>query len=381
MATCHVLVADLEYHAVNSAILRMLPWLDRAGEQDVRVLSLLDGGIRREFRALAPVVAVNEYRPRRPSTALRELGLARPAEMARSAGLRRRLSAGSVYLADVRAARLLHWAAPSVVVVGHLRRGDDARCEDLGSLDRVGLNRVDHWVVDDEAGADVVLALGIDAARITRFREDVDLDRLWPDVRASSRAERRTLLEAAHGIPADVPLVCSGGHIDFWHQTDVFLQLCWSVRLARPGADIHFAWLAEDSTERMLWPLRHDIAHAGLDHCVHVVDREPPPLLEGAAAADVFVRTNRHGQDKAELEAMDTVGVPTVEFERTGAMARSVTVPWIDVPGMREAVLTFLDDDPPVVGLGPLPLDSPSVWDRRVGAGVLAGLLETAGPR
>ena len=145
--------------------------------------------------------------------------------------------------------------------------------------------------------------------------------------------------------------MCSGGHIDFWHQTDVFLQLCWSVRLARPDADIHFAWLAQDSTERMLWPLRHDISHAGLDHCVHVVEREPPPLLEGAAAADVFVRTNRHRQEEAELDAMDTIGVPTVEFERDGAMACSVAVPWIDVAGMRDAVLAFLRTlDPSVVG-------------------------------
>ena len=60
MASCHVLVADLEYHAVNSEVLRMLPWLCEASDQDVRVLSLLDGGIRQEFRAVAPVVAVDE---------------------------------------------------------------------------------------------------------------------------------------------------------------------------------------------------------------------------------------------------------------------------------------------------------------------------------
>lgn len=381
MATCHVLVTDLEEGPVNRAVLQILPWLRAEAVDDVRVLSVMDGGIRRRFAAVTPVTAANEYRPRRPSTLLREMCLGGVAEKARSVGLRRRLGAGSVYLADVGAARLLHWVAPSARVVGHLRRDDGARLAALDPEDRAVLRRVDHWVVDDEAGSEVSEVFGIDGAQTTRFRETVPLERLWPQALATTRAERRLLLETEFGVPADTALVCSGGHIDFWHQTDVFLQFCWSVHLAHPDADAHFVWLAEDSTERMLWPLRHDIAHAGLDRWIHVVDRDPPPLLECVAAADVFVRTNRHEMELAVSAAMGTIGTPRVEFDSgDGASEGRVTVPWMDVQAMRDMVLGILEDPAARIGLGPLPSDELTVWDARVGARVIAGLLRAPAP-
>lgn len=381
MAAYHVLVADLEESPVNRAVLHILPWLRAEAVDDVRVLSVFDGGIRHQFAAEAPVIAVNEYRPRRPSTFLRVVHLPRAAEIARSAGIRRRLGHGAVYLADVGAARLLEWVAPAVRVVGHLRRDDRARVSKLDPEDRAALRRVDYWVVDDEAGGAVLEDLGLDRGQTTRFRETVPIERLWPEALATTRAERRLLLETEFGVPADTALVCSGGHIDFWHQTDVFLQFCWSVHLAHPDADAHFVWLAEDSTERMLWPLRHDIAHAGLDRWIHVVDRDPPPLLECVAAADVFVRTNRHEMELAVSAAMGTIGTPRVEFDSGDEASEGrVTVPWMDVEAMRDQVLGILEDPTERIGLGQLPSDALTVWDARVGARVIAGLLQGPSP-
>jgi hypothetical protein len=263
-----------------------------------------------------------------------------------------------------------------VAVVGHLRRGDAEVLATVAPPDRAPLERVDLWYVDEDADPEVMDAVAAPPPRRFRTRSGIPHERLGPADRALSRRDRRALLEAELGVPTGADLVCSGGHVDFWHHTDVFLQACWTIRGLRPDRDTHFVWLAERSSDRMLWPLRHDIAHAALDRHVHVLERDPPRLLDLAAAADVFMRTNRQVPAPEHFGDLPVLGTPTVAFARDEDATADVVVPWMDVDRLAREVVGLLDDEPARSRCGQPPAEEAVTWDPRVAPRALARRLE-----
>ena len=235
--TTTVLLGDLEATDANRSVLELLGWMHRQG-QPARVVSRLDGPLRAEVGPLADVFVANDWRLRRPSTALQAAGLHRPAEIARSFELRRRLAAvGPVaYLAGVGAAPLLDWLPDKTTVVGHLHRRALRSVEALDEASSHLLRtRVSRWVVgSDDARRALQEHLGIDGVPTDLVHDFVAISALSPTpVPAATRAERdrvvRERLQQLYGIPVDAPLVCGRGVVDFWHQTNVFAQLCWNL--------------------------------------------------------------------------------------------------------------------------------------------------------
>jgi hypothetical protein len=389
-----VLLADLEEGEANRSVLVLLAWLDRTGRR-ARVIARLDGQLRAEFERVADVFVAHDWRLRRPSTALQAVRLHRPAEIARSVELRRRLGAvGPVaYLAGIGAAPLLAWLRPGTAVVGHLHHRAGDALADLGPEPLALLrDRVSTWVTGSDDAAKILAdRLQVEARATTHLFDLVDSTELLPGlIPTGSRATRdqhvRALLHERLGIPVDVPLVCGRGHVDFWHVSDVFAQFCWNLLLRDPAAATHCLWIGDGSTDRMVWPLLHDIRHAGLDGQVHVyLGGEDIPPLECVAASDVQVFTNRRPADLGQVRATAAVGTVTVGFEGSAPTGDAIplgrAVPWIDVAALAGVTHDLLEDPGERRRLGAHDPDGPPSWDVRSGGPLLLELLAEAARR
>ena len=377
------LLGDLEDTPANRSVRELLRWstspTGTAGPSFAVVAS--EGGVlQASFAALVDTFVVNDD-AQRTSSHLQGRGLHRVAEVVRSRELRRRVGGHQdiVWVADVRAARLLHWVGPAQRVVAHLHASDPTPAiapDDLAALRR----RVSASVAGSPEAAVVLHALLGVAGSVHRDLEA--LDRQWaapsPDRRGARRAATRAALRDRLDIPVEAPLVVAGGTVDFWHASNTFAQACWDIRMADPALDHRFVWLAEGSNERMLWPLRHDLAHAGLSHVVRVVGDEVPSV-EALVAADVHLRTGRDPLDPFEVSELANAGPPIVAYESPTfpdrLRPRARTMGWLDVHGARDAVLALATDPAARRALGEPPPTDLCDWDPRIGGPRLAAAL------
>ena len=381
-----ILLADLADTPANRSVRELVSWCTGQGAPpEIEVVAGQAGPLLAGFTQIAETFVVNEGRPVRLSGRLQHVGLHRPAEIVRSQELRRRIGGRQdvVWLTDLRAAHLLHWTGPAARMVAH----HHASAPPLDPMKTDGLllrSRVDAVVAGSKTAAVAMSTLFPEGEAVVH----PDLERTArlgttrpPERRQERRAETRLALEGAASIPSDVPLMVGAGPVDFWHASNTFAQACWDIRMARPEIDTHFAWLAEGSTERMLWPLRHDLAHAGLSHVVHVLQGEVAPL-EVLVAADVHLRTGRHPIDPFEVSELANAGAPIVGFESASfpdrLRAHARLVGWLDVHAMRDAALSLALDPIARAAQGEPPNDDPCRWDVRVGGpSLLATLLGT----
>ncbi len=381
-----ILCRDLWPSGSLASALALARWLTSGGPGnsvavDVEVVSLWDGPWRAAFEATADVHVVNgedgERRlggtpweesfdldgVARPSTGprrsrrrrvsevvpdlLRDLDLRRAADGARGTLLRRRLARDDspIWLAGASGARLLHYVpANRPVVVHHGEYADrpdhlpDLTPEDLALL----LERPDGWIAGGERAGDDLRSWGA-SAPVAVVPDLLLLDETQPDC-----AEVRTRLAAEHGIDPGSPLVVSSGSIDWWDTPDAFVQVAWEVH-RRPGhEDVRFLWLGEHSDRRMLWPLRHDIAHAGLGEVVHVActSTATSPVL---TCADVVVLSRRGTLTPTDLRGLEAIAASLVRWplngEAPGRRGATTVVPALDDRAMAEAVIDRLHEE------------------------------------
>ena len=351
---------------------------------EVEVVSLWDGPWRAAFGAVADVHVVNggdgedgggrdgdppwqesfdldgvarpsggSRRSRRGSPSavvpdgLRDLGLRRAADGVRGTLLRRRLArdVSPVWLAGAPGARLLHYVPERRPVVAHHGEHADRpdRLPDLSAEDLALLaERPDRWIAGGERAEADLRSWGA-RAPVTVVPDLLLLDETQPDC-----AEVRTRLAAEHGIDPGAPLVVSTGAIDWWDTPDAFLQVAWEVH-RRPGHDdVRFLWLGEHSDHRMLWPLRHDIAHAGLSDVVHVVCTGTPtsPVL---TCADVVLLSRRGAWAPTDLRGLEAIAASLVRWplhgEAPGRRGATTVVPALDDRAMADAVIGRLHEE------------------------------------
>jgi hypothetical protein len=366
-----ILLGSLEpSDALTSTIALLEWWRADAGAPAVEVVALLGGGEAERVRALVPTTVVNDPAAWTLPRVAQRVRLQKVAGRLKSAELHRRLKVrGPVYLADAGASRFLHWlddgAGP---VVTHLHGSADG-LQGLSEVDRAALvARTDRWIVGAPRLVDELVGAGVAADAVTELpdiamQHEIERPEQLADLVASVRGE----LDAEHGIPVDAPLLVGIGDVDWWSVPDAFVRVAWEAFRRDDAQAVHALWVADGATDRMLWPLRHDIRHAGLEGRVHVSNR-PRPSWQYVAMADVLLASRLTGHNPVGLADAETYGTPVLVFE--GAESEPAAdgdpddvrrvVPHLDTEAMAAAAVELLHRERPVTAaFRTTPLDSP----------------------
>ena len=346
---CHVLLGSLEPTEALTSTIAFLSWCRTQPDAPaMEVLALHPGTAADQVRAVAPTSVVYDPGGWGPSRVAQRIGLQRLSSVLRTLELRRRLRIdGPVYVADAAGGRLLHWLGPAArPVVAHLH----ASSSGLGDLDpadrQVLVDRADRWIVGSRALAEEATAAGVSAMHITEQADLLTLPgmgELDADFLGTVRAE----LAERHGIPPDAALVVGIGTVDWWSVPDAFVRVAWETTRRSTDREVHFLWIADGANERMLWPLRHDIRHAGLDGRVHV-DTANRPMWHLIAAADVLVSSRLGEHEPIGHREAARIGRPVIWFDDPEAAEQLVepsqgtAVAHLDVDAMADAVLAAL---------------------------------------
>lgn len=366
-----VLLGDLEPSDALASTLALLQWLRSTGERDARVLSVHGGTALPEVRGAAPTRVVYDPRGWTVPRIAQRLHLPRLARLLRSMELRRLMRLrGPVYVADAAAAPLLHRLDPQAgPVVGHHHASADP-LDRLAEVDRAVLvSRCDRWISGSPAKTEELVSAGVDVEAIDELPDLLAL----PEVGSLDEnfiATCRGGIAQRCGIPIDAGLVVGVGTIDWWTVPDAFVRVAWEVVRRVEGREVHFLWVAHGASERMLWPLRHDIRHAGLEGRVHVKTGEGHPW-QAVAASDVYVSTRLGETTPQGHRDAIVLGRPIVAFadpEQPDALAphEGRTVPHLDVDAMAEQILDLLAASAPSEDRG-RPLSVLPAWFPSVG--------------
>lgn len=380
-----VLVGSLEPSEPLSSTITFLDWCrSRADGPTMEVLALHPGTAATAVRAAAPTRVVYDPQGWSVPRVVQRAGLQKAAASLRAAELRRRLQIrGPVYVADVDAARLLHRLGPDAgPVVTHLH----ATARGLGHLDdadrRVLVQRTDTWIAGSDRARDEAIAAGVDPATIVDLPDLLSLPGIGGLDADFVASVRRDLAERLQ-LPVDAPLAVGIGSVDWWQVPDAFLRVAWEVVRRDGGSGAQFLWVADGATDRMLWPLRHDIRHAGLESVVHIDTGERRPWHH-IAAADVLVSSRLGDHEPIGHREAALLGVPVVWFDDPGRPPlldadRGTSVPHLDIDAMADAVVAaFGRDHAPDAGASPA--GRPSPWLPTVGGPAIVDLLVGARP-
>lgn len=316
-------------------------------------LVLWDGGpLLGDLRATgADVQVVDELHEWAPGRFLQRLGRHRSADRLRAVRLRWRLWRTRrrhpvVYVHGERAARLLAYLVGERVVVLHLPEavaGPAGEVELLPALSppdaALVLARVDGVVVPDAAlVAPAVAATGLDPDRV-RSRAD------YGDVEVG-----RDRLD----LPPGARVLVGLGTADWWRAPDPLVPLLWRLVRRAPELDLHLVWLCPADDPDVLWPLRHDLATAGLDDRVHLVSAGAP--LDHLVLADVVLGVGRAADVEPYGADLVLAGRPVVVSDEGSVAAEldglATVTPYLDVEAAAEAVLALLDRGRPPDGPG-----------------------------
>ncbi len=233
---------------------------------------------------------------------------------------------------------------------------------------------------------------GVPRSRLHHLHDLLPSTELWHgapagEVRAERTRRTRARLAERYGIPADAPLIATRDRIDHMAVTDLFAQVAWTVQERAPELGIHWLWLGDGASGRMLWPLRHDISHAGLAGCVHIHQgRRDPPPLECLAASAAELRSNLEPVDREV--ALHSEGVGSISFGilPSGGWPTEIagprrTSPWLDVDHLADEAVALIRSPGILDELGRPAEDEPTSWDPAVGGPMLLDLLAAAARR
>ncbi|HRW36490.1 MAG: hypothetical protein KDB04_09250 [Acidimicrobiales bacterium] len=375
-----VLLGSLEPSEPLSSTITFLDWYrTRSAGPDLEVLALHPGTAAAAIRAVARTSVVYDPHGWSVSRMVQRAGLQKPAASLRAAELRRRLQIqGPVYVADVDAARLLHRLGPDAgPVVTHLH----ATGPGLGHLDeadrRILVERTDRWIAGSDDARTQAVEAGADPGVIVVLPDLLSLPGIG-DLDADFLASVRRDLADRLQIPTDAPLAVGVGSVDWWQVPDAFLRVAWEVVRRDGGAGAQFLWVADGATDRMLWPLRHDIRHAGLESVVHIDTGDGRPWHQ-IAAADVLVSSRLGDHQPIGHREAALLDVPVVWFDDPGRPPlvdadQGQSVPHLDIAAMADAVVATFGRD---AGRdrSHLPAGRPAPWLPIVGGSSILDLL------
>ncbi len=346
--TITILLGSLEPSEALSSTVAFIRWCTSSGIE-IRVLAMHGGTARDQVEVLAPTTVIYDPRGWTLPRIAQRFHLNRAARLLRSADLRRRLRIdGPVYIADAGGTRFLQWlgAEPRPVVV-HLHGSGNGPL-DIDEADReISWRRTDRWIVGTPEHGDDLVAAGVSPDAVTRIPDLLALPAA-ADLSSDFIATLRARLVDDHAIPEEAPLVLGVGSLDWWEVPDAFVRVAWEVTRQARSTNVHFLWVADGATERMLWPLRHDIRHAGLEGRVHVATAGIEPW-QYIAAADALLGTRLGNHAPLGHRDAVAVGRPVVYFADPEAAEPLVeaafghAVAHMDVAAMADRLLELLD--------------------------------------
>jgi glycosyltransferase involved in cell wall biosynthesis len=211
------------------------------------------------------------------------------------------------------------------------------------------LTRPDAWIAASGAVQDLLIdEYGLPADRVRLHHEFINAHEI-ADRRVPLREVEQLRRELR--IPADAAIVMGAGTVDWRKGPDLFVQLAAEVR-RRVREPIHFIWVGGDLTGTDWQRVWSDIERTGSDH-VHFVGVKPDPV-PWFAMADVFALTSH--EDPFPLVCLEhaAMGHPIVTYrnggmpellDSAGPEAAAGIADHLDVGGLAERVLAFLDND------------------------------------
>lgn len=152
------------------------------------------------------------------------------------------------------------------------------------------------------------------------------------------------------GLEPGTRLVGACGSLDWRKGPDLFAQLAWEIARRDLPWPVHFAWVGAPNPSAEHWNAEVDLALLRVEDRVHFVGPKPDPL-RWLAAFDVFAMVSRDDTFPLVCLEAGSVAVPVVCFESGGipdllaAADGGISVPFVDVPAMADAVASLLVDN------------------------------------
>ena len=297
-------------------LLHLLRWIKANTDIDFEVL-LLDGGdLLDDYRALSPVVVLDES-TKPPRLALLGQMLGHTFKMTRTAE-RLRVFAYRVKLRRLGPFRTVYCnSAWTIRALEYLPMGDAKVVASVHELS-VGveyhlsdhhrallLDRPDHYLVVSAAvRRNLIDTYGVDPAKISLHHEMIAIEAEPPDpdeVRDTS-----------------LPKVVGASGLLRWRKgPDFFFAVAVNVRRRRPDLDIRWVWIGGEPDDPDRRSIRFDRDTAGLADVVELIGHVDRPI-EQYRALDVLLLTSR--EDAYPLVCLEaaSVGVPVITFVNGG---------------------------------------------------------------
>ena len=162
------------------------------------------------------------------------------------------------------------------------------------------------------------------------------------------RQIRRRLLER-YGIPDNAAVICAAGSVEMRKGPDLFVQLAYQMTRFETNRPVHLIWIGEAVRSPLIDLLRLDVEKVALSDRVLFTGQVDDPELH-IGGSDVFTLLSR--EDPFPLVCMEagSYARPIVCFEGSGGAASlardgaGLSVPYLDVPAMAEAVHALLEN-------------------------------------
>ncbi|MFN8016924.1 MAG: glycosyltransferase family 4 protein [Acidimicrobiales bacterium] len=340
-------------------LLHLLRWISREQpDVQVEVLILRDGDLGHRFAEVGEVHHLDTWTVNRglafAQEGLLRLGSRRAWKAIAAARLGPQLRAlgrfDLVYLNSLPSVAILPYLVEPGAVVCHVHELQVAYRTWTRQHERdLFLEVPDLWVAASGAVRDFLVDdVGLPGERVRTHHEFIDAVAL-AERRVSPRAVEE--VRRKYHVPVDASLVVGCGTVDWRKGADLFVQLACEVR-RRHAEPVHFMWVGGDLRSADWERVRSDRDRAGADH-VHFVGVQPDPV-PWFAAADAFALTSR--EDPYPLVALEcaALGVPIVTYENggipellvaAGPEAATGIVPHLDVGGLADRLIAFLDDE------------------------------------
>jgi len=245
----------------------------------------------------------------------------------------------SLHEAGLRIVHLVH-ELPSLIRAYHL---EDA-CRDAAAHAAVVVFP-SVWVRDR-----FIEVAGPIRGRAVIRHQGLNLRRMTPDEHRAKRERTRR----EYSVTDDQRVVLGVGFGDVRKGLDLWPALVRHVVAAVPGA--RFVWVGRIEPTVRHW-LTHDLRSVGLEDHLLLID-QMPDVSPWYAAADLFVLTSREDAFPSVVVEAMACSLPTVVFEKSGGIvdlihnAGGVTVPYLDVPAMADAIVGLLTDAPRAAEMG-----------------------------
>jgi glycosyltransferase involved in cell wall biosynthesis len=325
-------------------LLHLLRWLKGNSDLPFHILLRDGGALEPDFAALAPVSNLGVGIP--GSTTQSLLGKNDPVGVRKLTMKLRTEGFGLVYANTVENGDVLE-------VLSSLNCPVICHVHELEFLiryytDSEGFKRVkqytDHYIAASEAVRQNLIANhSIPEAKIETVHSFIPI----PGSQAINQEDARAKVLERLNIPREALIVGASGQFEWWKAPDLFVQLARSVRAKRPPFPVHFMWVGGELEGRRFGHVMHEIKHAGLEKCVHLVGHQPDPLMY-YAACDVFALVSR--EDSFPLTSLEaaSLGKPVVCFGASGGAKEFVEddcgyiVPYLDVESMAARVIQLL---------------------------------------